>query len=291
MRTTFITALLVGLVLAKKDKVKTKGSKEAKAPKSVDNRYLEYVGKQNKSKKSKKDYDDGMAKYTIEIEKIDKQNKKKSKKNDLELAENFLTDMEEDEKMALLGLLVPADADTTGFGKRDGGRRLSHFATTVDHVQDGYMHPVKDQGGCGSCWAFAANTALEGTIAKKTNSAAVRISEQQLVDCTLRQNTFNQNLFGKDYGLWGCGGGWMDTAWLFQEEQGYMLDSDYPYVSRTTRTETQCAHDPSKVVGNANGYRRIRDVDVMKTVVQAQPVSIALDAGQAAFQYYRSGVV
>ena len=192
---------------------------------------------------------------------------------------------------SLLGLLVPADADTTGFGKRDGGRRLSHFATTVDHVQDGYMHPVKDQGGCGSCWAFAANTALEGTIAKKTNSAAVRISEQQLVDCTLRQNTFNQNLFGKDYGLWGCGGGWMDTAWLFQEEQGYMLDSDYPYVSRTTRTETQCAHDPSKVVGNANGYRRIRDVDVMKTVVQAQPVSIALDAGQAAFQYYRSGVV
>jgi C1A family cysteine protease len=199
--------------------------------------------------------------------------------------------MEDDEKMALLGLLVPADADTTGFGKRDGGRRLTHAATTVDHHIDGFMHPVKDQGGCGSCWAFAANTALEGTIAKKTNSAAVRISEQQLVDCTLRQNTFNKNLFGKDYGLWGCGGGWMDVAWRFQTEQGYMLDSDYPYTSRTTRTETQCAHDPSKVVGNASGYRRITDVDTMKTVVQAQPVSIALDAGQAAFQYYKSGVV
>ena len=77
MRTTFITALLVGLVLAKNDKVKTKGSKEAKAPKSVDDRYVEYVGKQNKSKKSKKDFEDGKAKYAIEIEKIDKQNKKR----------------------------------------------------------------------------------------------------------------------------------------------------------------------------------------------------------------------
>ena len=124
--------------------------------------------------------------------------------------------MEDDEKMALLGLLVPADVDTSGFGKRDGGRRLTHAATTVDHVIDGFMHPVKDQGGCGSCWAFAANTALEGTIAKKTNSAAVRISEQQLVDCTLRDSASAQALFGRTWSNYGCGGGWMTTAWDFQ---------------------------------------------------------------------------
>jgi len=61
------------------------------------------------------------------------------------------------------------------------------------------MHTVKDQGNCGSCWAFGANTTLEGTIAKKTNKSPVRLSEQQLVDCTLTTNNQNYIDFGKDY--------------------------------------------------------------------------------------------
>ena len=68
-------------------------------------------------------------------------------------------------------------------------------ATTVDHVAAGKMGPVKDQGGCGSCWAFAANTALEGTHALQQNLSQSQIphfSEQQLVDCTLTGNEYNQ---------------------------------------------------------------------------------------------------
>jgi len=67
MRTTFITALLVGLVLAKKDKnVKAKGDKTPKV-KTTDERYLEYVGKQNKQKKNKHDFEVGLGKYAEEI--------------------------------------------------------------------------------------------------------------------------------------------------------------------------------------------------------------------------------
>jgi len=80
------------------------------------------------------------------------------------------------------------------------------------------MYPVKQQGGCGSCWAFAANSALEGYVAQKEGKAPVRLSEQQLVDCTLTNNDFNKELFGKTYGLWGCDGGWMSYAWWFQKE-------------------------------------------------------------------------
>jgi len=64
-----------------------------------------------------------------------------------------------------------------------GGLGISR-AMNVDHNADGNMGPVKDQGGCGSCWAFAATSALEGTIAKKFGVEPFRISEQQGVDCT-----------------------------------------------------------------------------------------------------------
>jgi len=46
------------------------------------------------------------------------------------------------------------------------------------------MTAVKDQGGCGSCWAFAATSALEGTIGVDNKQITERFSEQQSVDCT-----------------------------------------------------------------------------------------------------------
>ena len=110
------------------------------------------------------------------------------------------------------------------------------------------MGPVKDQGSCGSCWAFAATTALEGTIAIKNQADPVRLSEQQVVDCTLTTNPENEKRFGVDYGANGCQGGWMSYAWDFIRDQGAMTDKDYPYTSGTTREESKCAHKPNKTV-------------------------------------------
>ena len=78
----------------------------------------------------------------------------------------------------------------------------------------------------------------------------------------------------------------MSTAWRFQESQGYMYDSDYPYVSGATRTETECAHDTSKIKGRTtlSGYNRIFDVASMKQAVARQPLTIAIDGGQSIFQ-------
>ena len=167
-------------------------------------------------------------------------------------------------------------------------------ATTLDLAADGFMYPVKNQGGCGSCWAFAANSALEGTIAIKNGSTPVRLSEQHLVDCTLRRNDYNRSLFGEDYGLWGCGGGWMATAWYFQYKNGIMLDSDYPYTSGNDGLETRCAHDASKVVGKVTNWGQIKasdGLDAVKEKLKTHPLTIAVDAGRSAFQYYSSGVI
>merc|ERR1712156_879072 len=152
--------------------------------------------------------------------------------------------------------------------------------------------PVKQQGSCGSCWAFAANSALEGYVAKKNNAAPVRMSEQHLVDCTLTNNSYNESLFGKTYGLWGCNGGWMSYAWWIQKEQGVMMDSDYPYTSGRTGRETQCAHDATKTKGKVTQWGQIRNsIDDVKTKLKTHPMTIAIDAGDGVFQFYKNGVI
>jgi len=63
----------------------------------------------------------------------------------------------------------------------------------------GYMSGVKDQGQCGSCWAFATTATTESAWAQKTLQLYT-FSEQQLVDCS------------RAYGNNGCGGGWHASA-------------------------------------------------------------------------------
>jgi len=79
------------------------------------------------------------------------------------------------------------------------------------------MTAVKNQGGCGSCWAFAATSAIEGTIGVDNKQITERFSEQQSVDCT-RNTKENEERFGKNYRMYGCSGGWMAPSWEFMHD-------------------------------------------------------------------------
>jgi len=144
----------------------------------------------------------------------------------------------------------------------------------IDWVSKGAVTPVKDQAQCGSCWAFSTTGSVEGAVF--VNSGRLTsVSEQQLVDCA--GSSGNQ----------GCNGGLMDDAfnWIVSHH-GIGSEASYPYTAR----DGTCRDVPS--VSTISGYKDVTqgsEADLM-TVLNQQPVSIAIEADQSSFQFYKSGV-
>merc|ERR1712086_945670 len=92
----------------------------------------------------------------------------------------------------------------------------SNLADSVDWTTKGAVTPVKNQGQCGSCWAFSTTGSVEGRNQIK-NGKLVSLSEQELTSCA------------STYGNQGCNGGLMDDGFKFIEAEGLDLQSSYQY--------------------------------------------------------------
>jgi len=140
--------------------------------------------------------------------------------------------------------------------------------------------PVKDQGYCGSCWAFSVTEQIESDWLRTGGSQAI-LSAQQVTSCT------------HYYIAGGCNGGNTEKGFDYANA-GVELDSDYPYTSGQAGVTGKCASDSSKFVVKTTGYTNVAsgagDEDSMAGYVGSTgPLSIVVDASQ--WNTYTGGIV
>jgi len=141
----------------------------------------------------------------------------------------------------------------------------------VDWRQKGAVTPVKNQGSCGSCWAFSTVGTVEGFVTIKKSQALVSLSPQQLVDCDKTDH--------------GCSGGLPTNAITWTAKNGGLCsDQEYPYTGRGGSCKTTC-----KKIAQVAGVNRLKGEAQLESGLAQMPVSIAVDAS-GGFQSYKGGV-
>jgi C1A family cysteine protease len=195
------------------------------------------------------------------------------------MAVNQFTDLTSTEFKAMY--VSGYKTDVQSFGCVPSTSHGTSVPDAIDWTLRGVVNSVRDQGQCGSCWAFATTANAESVWAISSGEL-LDLSEEYLVDCATGVGYFNM----------GCDGGNPDSALKYMINYGQCSESSYPYTSGVTKTAGACQKCSSAGVKFTSCYDVApKDQLALKASVSKQPVVIAIEADTRYFQSYSTGIL
>ncbi|KAL3308376.1 hypothetical protein Ciccas_013094 [Cichlidogyrus casuarinus] len=183
------------------------------------------------------------------------------------LAQNHLSDWTEEE-IERLQNFKPSQKPAADNIYTPSGKAIP---TTVDWRTKGAVNPIKDQGQCGSCWAFSAIASIETQYWLATKNLK-SFSEQQLVDCVDGSSCET--------------GGLMDRGFLYLQSNGLETENSYPYIAK----DQDCHYDASKAaMKGVKSYTDLPQGDekaLADAVANVGVISIGINASRKDFTFY-----
>lgn len=221
---------------------------------------------------------------------VDEQN---AKNNSFTLALNKFAHLSNEEfRQLYMSSPQPSDDERVSVGEMPS---IGASPVAVDwRNQSGVLQPVKDQGKCGSCWAFAAIASVESGFAISTG-ASISLSEQQLIDCDADCRNCTANPSNPEHRNGGCAGGFARWAFNYMENVSLCTEASYTYSGTDPQTNlNNCSAATCAIgvpVGVIQGYMSVNTTYThLNQAVAQQPVAVSVDA-DVWWQFYSGGVL